>query len=135
MAIMLGGAAFHAANKIKDKLIAIAAHDLGVPAERIIYKDGNAYDTSAPDKKRSLGELVTMAHRHIHKLPEGMEPGLSVSHIMPVPMGGGLPTADGPRADVSLLFVRIPSHPADDRSRPRQAGDQSATSSATTAAR
>src|SRR5439155_16005588 len=36
-----------------------------------------------------------MAHRHIHKLPEGMEPGLSVSHIMPVPLGGGLPTADG----------------------------------------
>ena len=95
MAIMLGGAAFHAANKIKDKLIAIAAHDLGVPAERIAYKDGNAFDTSAPDKKRSWAELVTMAHRHIHKLPDGMEPGLSVSHIMPVPMGGGLPTADG----------------------------------------
>src|SRR5690348_2276005 len=39
MAIMLGGAAFHAANKLKTKLIAIAAHDLGVPAERIAYKD------------------------------------------------------------------------------------------------
>jgi len=95
MAIMLGGAAFHAANKIKDKLVAIAAHDLGVPVERITYKDGNAYDTSAPDQKRSWAELVTMAHRHIHKLPDGMEPGLSVSHIMPVPLGGGLPTADG----------------------------------------
>jgi len=67
MAIMLGGAAFHAANKIKHKLIAIAAHDLGVPAERIAYKDGNTFDTSAPDRKRSWAELVTMAHRHIHK--------------------------------------------------------------------
>ena len=76
MAIMLGGAAFHAANKIKDKLIAIAAHDLGVPVERIAYKDGNAFDTSAPDKKRTWAELVTIAHRHIHKLPHGMEPGL-----------------------------------------------------------
>ena len=95
MAIMLGGAAFHAAKQLKDKLIAIAAHDLGVPAERIAYKDGNAFDTSAPDKKRTWAELVTIAHRHIHKLPPGMEPGLSVSHIMPVPMGGGLPTADG----------------------------------------
>src|SRR6185312_15095706 len=44
MAIMLGGATFHAANKIKDKLIAIAAHDLGVPAERLVYKDGNVFD-------------------------------------------------------------------------------------------
>ena len=82
-------------KQLKDKLIAIAAHDLGVPAERIAYKDGNAFDTSAPDKKRTWAELVTIAHRHIHKLPPGMEPGLSVSHIMPVPMGGGLPTADG----------------------------------------
>ncbi|WP_457831924.1 molybdopterin cofactor-binding domain-containing protein, partial [Staphylococcus aureus] len=31
MAIMLGGAAFHAARKIKDRMIAIAAHNLGVP--------------------------------------------------------------------------------------------------------
>jgi 2-furoyl-CoA dehydrogenase large subunit len=95
MAIMLGGAAFHAANKLKDKLIAIAAHELGVPVERIAYKDGNAFDTAAPDKKRSWAELVTTAHRHIHRLPPGMEPGLSVSHIMPVPTGGALPTADG----------------------------------------
>lgn len=95
MAIMLGGAAFHAARKIKDRLIAIAAHNLGVPAARLAYKDGNVFDTSSPDKKLTWMELITIAHRHIHKLPEGMEPGLSVSHIMPVPTGGGLPTADG----------------------------------------
>ena len=64
MAIMLGGAAFHAANKLKDKLIAIAAHDLGVPVERLAYKDGNVFDTSAPDKKRTWAELVTIAHRN-----------------------------------------------------------------------
>lgn len=95
MAIMLGGAAFHAARKIRDRLIAIAAHNLGVPADRLTYKDGNVFDTSSPDKKLTWMELVTIAHRHVHKLPEGMEPGLSVSHIMPVPTGGGLPTADG----------------------------------------
>ena len=32
MAIMLGGAAFHAAHKLKAKLIAIGAHDLGIAA-------------------------------------------------------------------------------------------------------
>jgi 2-furoyl-CoA dehydrogenase large subunit len=95
MAIMLGGAAFHAANKLKDKLVAIAAHELGVVVERVTYKDGNVFDTSAPDKKRTWAELVTIAHRHIHRLPPGMEPGLSVAHIMPVPTGGALPTPDG----------------------------------------
>jgi CO/xanthine dehydrogenase Mo-binding subunit len=95
MAIMLGGAAFHAAKKLKDKLIAIAAHDLGVPPERIVYKDGSAFDSAAPDKKRTWAELVAIGHRYIHRLPSGMEPGLSAMHIMPVPTGGGLPTADG----------------------------------------
>jgi len=95
MAIMLGGAAFHAAAKLKDKLVAIAAHDLGVPAERAIYKDGAVSDAQAPDKRRTWAELVAIAHRHFHRLPPGFEPGLSVSHIMQVPTGGALPTPDG----------------------------------------
>jgi 2-furoyl-CoA dehydrogenase large subunit len=40
-------------------------------------------------------ELVTIAHRNFHRLPDGFEPGLAVSHIMQVPTGGTLPTADG----------------------------------------
>jgi CO/xanthine dehydrogenase Mo-binding subunit len=95
MAIMLGGAAFHAARKLKDKLVAIAAHDLGVPAERLTYRDGSVFDAAAPDRKRTWTELVTIGHRYVHRLPPGEEPGLSVSHIMPVPTGGGLPTPEG----------------------------------------
>ena len=38
MAVMLGGAAFHAANKLKDKLVAIGAHELGIPKERAAYR-------------------------------------------------------------------------------------------------
>ncbi len=95
MAIMLGGAAFHAAEKLKSRLIAIAAHDLGIPAERAVYRDGNVLDAAAPDKRRSWAELVAIAHRHFHRLPPGFEPGLSVSHIMQVPTGGALPGADG----------------------------------------
>ena len=40
-------------------------------------------------------DLVTIAHRNFHKLPPDTEPGLSVSHIMQVPTGGALPSADG----------------------------------------
>src|SRR5262249_18705234 len=36
-----------------------------------------------------------IAHRHFHRLPPGVEPGLSVAHIMQVPTGGALPSADG----------------------------------------
>jgi 3-oxo-Delta1-steroid hydratase/dehydrogenase large subunit len=95
MAIMLGGAAFHAAHKLKAKLTAIGAHDLGILAGRTIYEQGNVYDREAPDKRRTWGELVAIAHRNFHRLPEGFEPGLAVAHVYQVPTGGGLPTADG----------------------------------------
>jgi 2-furoyl-CoA dehydrogenase large subunit len=95
MAIMLGGAAFHAAEKLKARLIAIAAHDLGIPPERAAYRDGDVFDRTAPDKRRSWAELVAIAHRHFHRLPPGFEPGLAVSHVMQVPTGGTLPTPDG----------------------------------------
>jgi 2-furoyl-CoA dehydrogenase large subunit len=95
MAIMLGGAAFHAANKLKAKLIAIAAHDLGIPPERAVYEQGNVHDRDAPTFKRTWAELVQIAFRNYHRMPEGMEPGLSVAHVYQVPTGGTLPTADG----------------------------------------
>ena len=95
MAIMLGGAAFHAAQKLKARLLAIAAHDLEIPAERAAYADGDVFHRSAPQARRSWLELVQIAHRHFHRLPPGTEPGLSFSHVMQVPGGGKLPTADG----------------------------------------
>jgi CO/xanthine dehydrogenase Mo-binding subunit len=95
MAIMLGGAAFHAAQKLKAKLTAIAAHDLGIAAERAIYRNGDVHDAGEPERRRAWQDLVTIAHRHFHRLPPGFEPGLSVAHIMQVPTGGTLPTADG----------------------------------------
>ena len=36
-----------------------------------------------------------IAHRNIHLMPPGTEPGLEVTHVMQVPTGGNLPTADG----------------------------------------
>ena len=134
MAIMLGGAAFHAANKIKDKLIAIAAHDLGVPAERLAYKDGDVFDTSSPDKKAHLDRA---GHHRAPADPQAA--GRHGAGAVDQPHHAGAdrrPVADRrrPRADVSLLRLRIPSR-ADERSIPISASRRSsATSSATTAA-
>jgi 2-furoyl-CoA dehydrogenase large subunit len=95
MAIMLGGAAFYAAQKLKARLLAIAAHDLAIPQERAVYGAGDVFDRDAPQRRCSWAELVTIAHRNIHRLPPGNEPGLAFSHVMQVPTGGKLPTADG----------------------------------------
>src|SRR5438094_5220794 len=92
MAIMLGGAAFHAAHKLKARLVAIAAHDLAIPPARVAWRDGDAFDRDAPQAKRTWSELVTIAHRFFDRLPPDTEPGLAFCHVMMVPMGGTLPT-------------------------------------------
>jgi 2-furoyl-CoA dehydrogenase large subunit len=95
MAIMLGGAAFHAAQRLKARLLAIAAHDLKIPADRTIYEAGDVFDRAAPQNRWSWTELVTIAHRYFHRLPPNTEPGLAFPYVMQVPTGGQLPTADG----------------------------------------
>jgi 2-furoyl-CoA dehydrogenase large subunit len=94
MAIMLGGAAYHAAHKLREKCVAIAARRWSLPAAKLSYRNG-AVEDPASGRTLEWGELVHIAHRHQHELPEGMEPGLAVSHILQVPTGGALPTPDG----------------------------------------
>jgi 2-furoyl-CoA dehydrogenase large subunit len=95
MAIMLGGAAAGAARKIKDTLIAIAAHNFECAKEDLEYRDGDVSVMGAPEKKLNWDQLVEIAHRKFHKMPPGLEPGLQASFVWEVPTGGGLPTADG----------------------------------------
>ena len=56
----------------------------------MIYAGGGVSD---PNSGRQLGwaELVNIAHRNFHLLPEGMEPGLEATHVMQVPTGDKLP--------------------------------------------
>ena len=90
MAIMLGGAAFHAARKLKARLVRIAAHQFGIGENAVLYASGSATN---PGDGKQLGwaEMVNIAHRNYHLLPEGMEPGLETTHVMQVPTGGQLP--------------------------------------------
>jgi len=94
MAIMLGGAAFHAAQRLKRKLIAIAAHQLQRPADGVTYSGGSVSDVQT-GRLLTWSDLVTIAHRTIHLMPEGLEPGLEATYVMQVPTGRDLPTADG----------------------------------------
>ena len=47
MAIMLGGAAFHAAQKLKVKLTRIGAHQFGVGEDKVVYASGQVSDAKA----------------------------------------------------------------------------------------
>src|SRR5207253_5261768 len=65
MAIMLGGAAFHAAQKLKTKLTRIAAHQFGVADDQVVYTNGSA---ASRDTQLGWAELITIAHRNYHLL-------------------------------------------------------------------
>lgn len=90
MAIMLGGAAFHAANKLKDKLVKIAAHQFGCGDDGAQYANGSVTATNG-EGRLSWDDLVNIAHRTFHLLPSGMEPGLEATHVIQVPTGTKLP--------------------------------------------
>ena len=60
MAIMLGGAAFHAAQKLKAKLTRIGAHQFGLGEDKVVYAAGGVSD---PDGGKQLGWARTRQHR------------------------------------------------------------------------
>jgi len=95
MAIMLGGAAAGAAEKIKKQLLEIAAHNFQLPVERLVYIDGDISVDGDPEKLMTWNTLVDIAHRNYHKMPLGSEPGLQAQHTWEVPTGGALPAEDG----------------------------------------
>jgi len=94
MAIMLGGAAAGAARKIKETLIEIAAHKLGCTMESVEYSEGDASVRGHPDQRLTWDALIAIAHRKIHEMPPGIEPGLQAKFVWEVPTGGALPAAD-----------------------------------------
>jgi 2-furoyl-CoA dehydrogenase large subunit len=93
MAIMLGGACFNAGTKLKAKLCRIGAARFGVAETAVEYSEGRV---RLKDGSKTLewAELVHIAHRHFHELPDGMEPGLEVTAVYQVPTGNKLPEND-----------------------------------------
>ena len=89
MAIVLGGATSEAARKIKHKMIAIAAHNLGVGADRIEYQSGEFFVRGEPAKKLTWEEIAAISHRQLHKMPPGMEPCLQEMSVLQVPGATG----------------------------------------------
>ncbi|SEG79655.1 carbon-monoxide dehydrogenase large subunit [Nonomuraea solani] len=70
-----GGALTRAAERLRDKLIAIAAHQLEAAAADLEIADGAVRVKGDPQAARTLRELATSAWRG-WDLPEGVTPGL-----------------------------------------------------------
>ncbi len=75
---VVGGAAVKAARMIKEKMIKIAARQLGVDPSGIDMARGWLYVKDDPGRRISFSEIASIAYQEVHKLPPGIEPGLEV---------------------------------------------------------
>jgi len=95
MAIMLGGAAQRAAEMLRERLLTIAAHNLGRDEADLVYAGGTIQARDDDAAKLDWKQLIRICHGQYHLMPPDMEPGLQASYTMQVPNGGTMPTADG----------------------------------------
>ena len=95
MAIVLGDASVGAARRLKDKMLRIAAHDLGRVPDDCEWSGTSVRVKGPGGGERSWLEIARIAHLFYHRLPPEMEPGLQTQFVIEVPGGGTLPTAEG----------------------------------------
>ena len=72
-----GSALVRSAEKVRAKMMKIAAHQLEAPLEEMVYDQdqGKVYVKGVPSKAKAFGELAFAAWT-AHNLPSGTEPGI-----------------------------------------------------------
>jgi 2-furoyl-CoA dehydrogenase large subunit len=70
-----------ASRKLRDKVLAIAAHRFGRPKGELRLASGRVFHPARPDKSLSYRDVAGLAHWNPEALPDGMEPGLQVTHL------------------------------------------------------
>jgi carbon-monoxide dehydrogenase large subunit len=85
-AVVAGNAAHIAAQQVKDKALALAAHLFEASPEDLEFAEtaGAVYVRGAPDRQISLGQLASAAAPG-KPLPDGMAPGLEATHYFLAP--------------------------------------------------
>lgn len=76
--VTAGGACIKASRKLKDKVLAIAAHLMKEPPEDLEMQASVIASKKNPKKTLSFQEVADLSIRFSSRLPEGMEPGLDV---------------------------------------------------------
>lgn len=89
MTLMLSLALVQAAEKLRSKMRRIAAFNLEISPDDLVYEDRSFVVKGYGARRMSVEEIVSIAHRDQTRLPDEEEPGLSVTAIAKLP-GGGL---------------------------------------------
>ena len=83
--IAVGGPAVHfATEKVRDKVLKIAAHLLEAAPEDVDLAAGQAQVRGAPGRSIAFADVAAAAITHVD-IPEGMDPGLEFTHFYDPP--------------------------------------------------
>ena len=74
------GAVLGAATKLKEKVLALAAHVLNADSKELVIQDSTAYVPGSPTKKITFAELGRIAYNNQSLLPKGFEAGLQITY-------------------------------------------------------
>ena len=77
--VVLMPSAWVAGKLMRDKILGIAARQLGVVPEKLEIGDGKVFAKEDREQSIAVMEIVRTAYGAIHLLPENMEPGLEVT--------------------------------------------------------
>jgi aerobic carbon-monoxide dehydrogenase large subunit len=77
--VVLMPSAWVAAKKMREKLLGIAARQLGIVPEGLEIGDGKVFAKDKQDQSIAITEVIRTAYGAIHLLPENMEPGLETT--------------------------------------------------------
>ncbi|SDX80295.1 xanthine dehydrogenase, molybdenum binding subunit apoprotein [Modestobacter sp. DSM 44400] len=85
----IGGGAVHlAAGRLGDKVRIVAAHLLDAEAADIELVDGQARHRDQPERSLSLAAVAEIAYLRAHRLPKGVDPGLTAEAAFDVLTSG-----------------------------------------------
>jgi aerobic carbon-monoxide dehydrogenase large subunit len=81
VAVIAGGAAILASQAVRDKALAIAAHQLEADARDLDVVAGVVSVRGAPDRRMTLRDVARAAYAGARRLPKDVEPGLEATRF------------------------------------------------------
>jgi carbon-monoxide dehydrogenase large subunit len=89
------GAVLVAAQRMRERILAIASSILEVSPEDVELADGRTFVRGDPDHGVPLGEVANVAYHQTFRLPKGQEPGLEVIGVFDPPNVDPFPDQQG----------------------------------------
>ncbi|HZW58600.1 MAG TPA: xanthine dehydrogenase family protein molybdopterin-binding subunit [Nitrososphaerales archaeon] len=81
------GAVVVACRRLRSKIVAIGAHLMGAKMEDCQFSNGSVRLAGNPEKSLSMREIAAVAGTDPYALPQGFDPGLSISAMYDFPYG------------------------------------------------